>query len=193
MEINKIELRKKMHQIRNTLNSRDIEIKSQCIQNKIVNHCIYEQATCIFSYASFRNEVDTKSFHEKILRDGKTLALPKILSKEIMEFYEITNLEQLFQNSMGILEPDESCKMITPSDTKILMILPGLAYDHCFGRLGYGGGYYDRYLEKYPEKIIRCGIAYGCQIVEEVPTLPYDQLMDYIVTENEWMERMDIE
>ena len=192
MEINKIELRKAMRQMRNQLDYDKVQLNSKRIFDQILNHSIYMQSQCVFSYASFRNEVDTTDFHKRILSDGKTLALPKVLTKERMEFFKITDLNQLIKSSLGIFEPDETCEIVSPSNIHSLMILPGLAYDPYFNRLGYGGGYYDRYLEKYSKNIICCGVGFQCQMIEKVPTMPYDQLMDYIVTEEKWNERMDV-
>ena len=192
MAINKSELRKMMRLIRHQIESSEIQSNSKRIFDRILNHPIYKESACIFSYASFRNEVDTLEFHKKVLDDDKILALPKVLSKEQMEFFKITDLNQLVKSSMGIFEPDERCEIITPSDIPSLMILPGLAYDSNFNRLGYGGGYYDRYLMKYPENIIRCGVGFQCQKIDRVPAMPFDQLMDYIITEDEWNERMDV-
>ena len=93
---------------------------------------------------------------------------------------------------MGIFEPKDTCKLFKIDQTPGLMILPGLAYDFSGARLGYGGGYYDRYLEEIQHNVIRCGVAFECQWIEKVPCKPHDVLMDIIVTDEKWIERMDV-
>lgn len=193
MEINKKEMRQAQMHIRNNLSKQEIQEKSRKIFEKICNHPIYQNSVYIFSYMSFRSEVDTVWLHKKVFEDNKRLVLPKVLTKDQMEFYEIYEMRQLRISRMGILEPDDSCPRIQEVSDRTLMIVPGLAFDRHFGRLGYGGGYYDRYLDKHKEKLICCGVAFDCQWVEHVPLMPYDYKMDLIVTEDEWIERMDVE
>lgn len=192
MEINKKEMRRVQMHIRNSLSPYEIQEKSHKIFEKICNHPIYQNSECIFSYMNFRSEVDTSWLHNNAFSDKKRLVLPKVLTKDKMEFYEVCDMSQLKKSRMGILEPSDSCLQIKEVNDRTLMIVPGLAFDHHFGRLGYGGGYYDRYLEKYKDKFICCGVAFDCQWVESVPLMPYDHKMDLIVTEDGWIERMDV-
>lgn len=208
METNKKDLRQNMRQIRNRLSALEIQNKSQKIFSQIYEHPMYKNSVCVFSYASFRNEVDTTDFNKRVLADGKLLALPKVLTKETMEFYIVTDLQELVPGYMGLLEPNEKFQKISPetvfsiirknnteesSENSILMILPGLAYDRNLYRIGYGGGYYDRYLNRYESGIVRCAAAFNCQMIDKVPTLPFDQRMDFVVTEDEIIERMNKE
>ncbi len=192
MEINKSQLRRQMISLRNELSDDEIHQKSKQVFDRICSHSIYKNSKYILSYMSFRNEVDTAAFHSRILKDHKILLLPKVLSKEVMEFYEVVGMDQLIRSKMGILEPDDTCVLFNDFQEKCLMIVPGVGFSKDFKRLGYGGGYYDRYLEKHEEYFIRCGVAFECQWMDEIPCLPHDYLMDYIVTENEWIERMDV-
>ena len=111
MEIDKNRLRQEMRKLRNQLSEQDVFHKSQKIFNKIIESSCYKKADYIFSYMSFRNEVDTENFHRKVLEDGKILLLPKVLSKEVMEFYQINDMSKLTKGSMGILEPDRTCEL----------------------------------------------------------------------------------
>ena len=188
-----------MRHLRNQLSEEDVSQKSRKIFEKIINHTFYEKAEFIFSYMSFRNEVDTLWFHKQVFKDGKTLLLPKVLSKERMEFYKISDLIHLKKSFMGIMEPDDSCEVYKHRKRSCdrykendLMLLPGLAYDRAFGRLGYGGGYYDRYLERNECGIIRCGVAFECQLMDKIPQMPYDMCMDVIVTDEKWIERVNV-
>ena len=183
-----------MRELRNQLSDEDVLEKSRKIFEQIVKSSIYQNSQYIFSYMSLRNEVDTAWFHHKVLEDGKVLLLPKVITKERMEFYEIGNLSYLNKSSMGILEPNDLCELYQTEGNYIkdaLMILPGLAFDLDGGRLGYGGGYYDRYIEKLGGAIILCGTAFECQCVDHVPCQTHDVRMDIIVTEDKWIERVD--
>ena len=148
METDKKLLRQEMRCIRNSLTKEEIAVKSQRIFKKICSNNVYKESEYIFSYVSFRNEVDTTWFHEKVFEDNKVLLLPKVLTKEKMEFYKVSDLDDLECSPMGIFEPKDTCKLFKIDQTPGLMILPGLAYDFSGARLGYGGGYYDRYLEE---------------------------------------------
>lgn len=192
MEINKSQLRRQMISLRNKLSDDEIHEKSKQIFEKICRHSMYKESNYVFSYMSFRNEVDTMEFHSRIFKDHKILLLPKVLSKEVMEFYKVTAMDHMIRSKMGILEPDDSCELYDDFQDKCLMIVPGVGFSKDFKRLGYGGGYYDRYLEKHKDAVIRCGVAFDCQWMDDIPCLPHDFLMDYIVTENEWIERVDV-
>ena len=189
MEINKRKLRKTMSCLRDELSEDQIQEWSDRIFECIRKHPMYLDAACIFSYVSFRSEVYTWNFNRQILKDGKILAVPKVLEDGKMKFFQVDDLSQLKKGYMGIFEPDASCPEIDFRE-KALMIVPGLAFDRKFGRLGYGGGYYDRYMEKHSDQLKLCAVAFGCQVISEVPRDMHDFLMEYIVTENECLERI---
>lgn len=187
-KLEKKALRKEMSRCRNRLSSEEIRRSSHRIFERLYRHDIYRQAPVVYSYASFRSEADTWDFNRRVLYDGKTLALPKVLSKERMEFYRIESLEQLVHGYMGIPEPGPDCPPMNHGRSG-LIIVPGLAFDNRFYRLGYGGGYYDRYLSG--SSLHSCGVAFDFQMVEQVPCESIDYPLDYIVTETKLLERMD--
>lgn len=191
MEIRKWLLRQEMSERRNKLPRELLETKSKQLFEQLSKQEIYQKANEIYSYVSFRSEVDTWDFHRKVLSDGKKLMLPKVISKTEMTFFEVADLNQLEKGYMGILEPGLSCKKSQISFSNPLMLVPGLAFDPMFYRMGYGGGYYDRYLEKNKGRFITCGICLSLQLIENVPHEIHDFRMDYIVTEKEWIERTD--
>lgn len=189
MEINKKDFRIDMAHQRDAL-TQDMRISlSTKIFNTLRNSKIYTASDIIFSYVSFRSEVDTFNFNAQVLKDQKVLALPRVCSDTKMIFHKIEDLSQLKKGAFGIYEPDSLCPIVEPIDHKSLMITPGLAFDHQFRRLGYGGGFYDRYLEIYKSDISCCGVGFDLQMVEEVPHESFDILLDYIVTENIYLER----
>lgn len=194
METEKQRLRKEMSGRRNRLTAEEICRKSGQIFDRLTTLDIYRDAEIIYSYGSFRSEVRTWEFHRRVLADHKILALPKVISRTAMEFYHIRHPDELVRGYMGIMEPGEKCPVISPSDIKnerCLMLLPGLAFDREFSRLGYGGGYYDRYLAEKQSTARHCGIAFDFQLLNRIPKEPLDHPVDMILTESCLLERMD--
>ena len=121
---------------------------------------------------------------QEILDSGKRLGVPKCTGKGIMDAYEIQNLEQLKIGSYGILGPGEECDIILDPTEIQFAIIPCISCNRKGERLGHGGGYYDRYLEKHPQ-LERVAIAFSFQMLPEVPTEPTDICPQIIVTEEE--------
>jgi len=141
------------------------------------------QGTTFGLYASYRGEVDTGSILQALLRQEKRVFLPKVLEQIDgldMTFYPITGVEQLQPGFKGILEPPQSQ---LPSVEPDVLIVPGLAFSAGGGRLGYGAGTYDRYLEHKVPLPLLIGLSFECQMVDFLPTLPHDIPMNMIVTE----------
>lgn len=147
----------------------------------------YRQAKLILSYVSYKSEVDTKKILEMALKDGKTVAVPKVLEKNgIMEFYEIQSLQELEMGYQGIEEPNIADKSpVNPEKMHgaTLMIMPGAAFDSQCNRIGYGGGFYDRYLNKHFKTMETIAICYEKQIVDNIPAEDLDVKPDMIITE----------
>lgn len=147
----------------------------------------FKQAKTVFIYASYKSEVETRELIQAALRLGKRVAVPKVTGTE-MDFYEITSWEELFPGSYGILEPqvsDEAPAIPVDSD---VMLIPGVAFDRSGGRIGYGGGYYDRYIRRiesaYGNKPYLMALGFACQIYPgKVPAEEHDKKMDCILTE----------
>ncbi|MDR7871270.1 MAG: 5-formyltetrahydrofolate cyclo-ligase [Tissierellaceae bacterium] len=158
---------------------------SKIIIDKIFNSSLYKNANTIMTFISFGDEVDTHDFIEKCINDGKRIVVPitfpktkEIKPSEILDFNE---LEIGFYN---ILTPkDEFIRIINPEEID-LAIVPGVAFDRSGYRVGYGGGYYDRFLAKYPD-IIKLAIGFELQLIDEVPKEDYDIPVDIIFTEKE--------
>ena len=147
----------------------------------------YKAAETVFVYASYKSEVETKEIIQSALRQGKRVAVPKVHGTE-MFFYEIQSWEELFPGYQGILEPqNEGREPIVPANSDV-MLIPGAVFDHKGGRIGYGGGYYDKYLSKileaYGYSPYLLGLAFACQIhPKKLPVEEHDKKMDCILTE----------
>ncbi len=146
----------------------------------------WKKADAILTYVSFRSEVETKSIIQRALSEGKPLAVPKVIGPLEMNFYQINSLDDLEKGYMGILEPKSECRIEVTSG---LMIMPGSAFDPSCGRIGYGGGFYDHYIQNHKQALFTCAIAYECQILPHVPVDPLDQKPDLVITEEKIYQR----
>lgn len=162
---------------------------SRQILKKVTALPEYQTADWILAYASFRSEVDTKELIDRALADRKRVLLPKVERSE-MRFWEIHSREKLKEGFRGIMEPEPDEKQIPEKDAfrgqKVMMWMPGAAFDAKRNRIGYGGGYYDRYLAGMPEcELCTAALGFSCQIIEEIPVQRHDIAPDLVITEME--------
>ncbi len=149
---------------------------------RIRNWETYKNAELLLFYVSYRSEADTLQLLKEALEVGCNVAVPKVVGTD-MVFYRITELSQLIEGYKGILEPDpERTEAVTEFTKSTILFVPGCAFDKTGGRMGYGGGFYDRFMEKYPD-VLRVALAYEEQLVPEVPREAHDKSVDVIVTE----------
>ena len=136
-------------------------------------------------YYPYNYEVETMEILEKFEKQGYKLSLPKIKSKFQMDFFEWSFNDPLEINKYGIPEP-VSKKIKFPD----IFLVPLVAFDNRLNRIGYGGGFYDRYLEKIQKnkKIVTIGLAYSFQEIKRVPADKYDIKLDYILTEKKLLK-----
>ena len=141
------------------------------------------KAETVFAYMSLPGEVQLQDFLVRCRSEGKRTAVPKLVkgSRE-MHFYQVDSADCLREGAMHILEPDpERCPCLD-SEEDAFMVLPGLAFDASGGRVGYGGGYYDRYLEKHPGHPLAAA-AFHFQLFEKVPVEETDFPVPVLVTD----------
>ena len=190
--IEKQQLRKQVLQLRNSLTSIERQEKSQTITNCVSAFREFQEADQYLLFFSFRSEVDTTELLRQALSTHKPVYLPKVLGKE-MKFYQIENLEELEMGYQGILEPkeDKQREFIPSQKQKIFVLIPGVVFDREGGRIGYGGGFYDKYLSRLegeiiPENLCKLAVAYECQLVENglIHREAYDISPNYIVIED---------
>lgn len=183
----KNEIRTLMKEKRNNLSHGLRREYNKSIHDKLFALDYFKKCGILFTYVSFGSEVDTIAVIEKAFIMGKKVFVPKVEGKN-MNFYEIRNLNGLLKSKFGILEPEGTNPFMREKTEKglKLMILPGLAFDRTGNRIGYGAGYYDRYLRNYPEdEWVKIAIAYDFQIMENLPATEYDIKADYILTNGE--------
>ena len=153
------------------------------IRERLVRLREYARCHTLLAYVSLPIEVDTLGLIERALADGKRVAVPRCIEgSHEMEFYYITGMEDLAPQTCGVLEPVPGrCELVTRYDGSIC-IVPALAYDRSGFRLGYGAGYYDRFLSRYPHPKI--GIPYAHNLCKGLWHGRYDVAVDLVVTES---------
>lgn len=143
-----------------------------------------EYASCrmLLTYVSIKSEADTRMLMKRALADGKHLAVPKCGRAGEMTFYEIHGFDDLEMGKFSLIEPKTDICRRTDDFVNALCIVPGLAFDRKGSRLGYGGGYYDRFLHDNPG-IVTFGLCYGECLTERLICGRYDLPVDAVITE----------
>ena len=183
----KDDIRKEILQKRNSLSREEITDKSRLIHDKVLKMDEYKNAENILIYASMGSEVKTDDLINDALEKGKKVYCPKCTDTKngVMEFIRISHIIDLKKGYYGIREPeinDSSAIYIRKSGALVLM--PLVAFDESRNRIGYKGGYYDRFLEKNPE-LLTVGLAFDIQKSGDIiPADFYDIKPCMIVTEN---------
>ncbi len=158
--LTKQDLRNKYKLIRK--NIIDKENKSLIITNKIINHSKFKSAQIIAIYMNNHDEVMTKYIIEECFNQNKKVCIPKVIGPHEMNFFYIDKNEKLELSKFNILEPNNN-NLVNKEDIN-LMIVPGICFDQAGGRIGYGQGFYDCYLQKInPYKI---GICFKEQLLD---------------------------
>ena len=145
----------------------------------------FRGAETVLAYHSFGSEPVTAAFLQAVLAGGKALVLPRVRREGgRLDLYRVLDPDaQLEPGVWGIREPDPAvCAPVAPSDVDFVLV-PGVAFDARGGRIGYGGGYYDRLLAEVSEGTALVAAAFAVQLVEEVPMEPGDRQVDVVVTE----------
>lgn len=191
--MDKSKIRNMMKSQRNQLSKNIGNEYDYSIRTKLLSLNEYKECDMLFSYVSFGSEVDTINIIDKALAANKNVYIPRVEGHN-MNFYGIHNLDGLIRSKFGILEPDASLhkkhvKYVSLEEVpefmnkKKLMLLPGLAFDRQGNRIGYGAGYYDKYLGNYgAEGFIKIALAYNFQIIDSIKTNQFDISADIIIT-----------
>ena len=158
--------------------------KDSLIADRLLSEEIIKNADIILLYASFGSEINTWNIAEMLLERNIIIAYPLCRNNSDMTFHVVSSTEMLTENQngrFGIREPDSSLPSPVLTQNSVC-ILPGLAFTEKGGRLGYGGGFYDRFLAAN-KNIHKIALSYEKLIVHELPVLPHDIRTDMIVTE----------
>ena len=144
---------------------------------------LIENQQTIAIYAAVGSEAPTSNLIEFLFETGKTVAFPRVVGKSPLEFRTMTDVDLLETGFANIPEPGDNTELVTPD----VIFAPMTAFDRHMGRLGQGGGHYDRSFQKYPDAL-RIGLAWSIQETDEVPTEEHDVALHVIVTESELIQ-----
>jgi len=160
--------------------------KDSIICEKIINSEHFKKAALILLYEPIKKEIDTKKLFESALLLNKKVAYPRCFDDGVMEFFEVSSLFDLEEGRYNIREPKLTCPKVSDF-SNTLCIMPALAADRKGTRLGYGKGYYDRFLSKNPE-IYKLLPIYDELLVFDLAKDTFDKKADFIVTPKESIE-----
>lgn len=183
--LEKQRLREERLAAREALSEQERSVLDGRITQKLLATSEYAEATTVLTYVSVSSEVSTRMFIECALRDGKTVAVPRCLPGHCLEFVAIASLEQLVAAPFNLLEPAKELPALTEDQkNNSICIVPALLVDTKGYRLGYGAGFYDRFLSTYPGKKI-C-LAYQQSLSRTtLPHTAFDVAVDLVITESE--------
>ena len=183
--LEKQRLREERLAAREALSEQERSVLDDRITQKLLATSEYAEATTVLTYISVSSEVSTRMFIECALRDGKTVAIPRCLPGHCLEFVAIVSLEQLVAAPFNLLEPAKELPALTEDQkNNSICIVPALLVDTKGYRLGYGAGFYDRFLSTYPGKKI-C-LAYQQNLSQTMlPHTAFDVAVDVVITESD--------
>ena len=169
-------LRAAVRQQKSAMTSADIAVRSEALCRMVLQTRQYQQASTLYGYLPFNQEVDLMTLLRQAMVDGKQVALPKCYGKE-MRFILMSDLTRVRPGAIGAPEPAEDSPVA--ADPSALVIVPGLVFDRNGFRIGYGGGYYDRFLSAEPHHPT-IGLCYSFQLTDRLEPDPHDIPVDLV-------------
>lgn len=170
-------LRKMIREKKRAMTEMQIEEASARLAQQLYQSPLYRQATTIYGYLPYNQEVRTIPMLEQALAEGKRVAVPKVYGDE-MRFLYIDDLSRVEKGYAGIPEPIDDEPVA--EDPTALVLMPGLAFDRMGRRIGYGGGFYDKFLSAEPDHPT-LALCYGFQMLDELPTEEFDIPVDCVL------------
>lgn len=157
--------------------------KSKKIIEKLCCLKQYREADCVLGFIGYGSEVETIPFLEQAVLDGKKVYCPISKDDGTMEFYRFTSKEALQSGYKNIPEPLKTAEKFKKEKGKVFLLMPGVVFDKKRHRIGYGKGFYDRFLDSFvPDFTV--AVCFADQILEEIPTEEHDVIPDRIITES---------
>ncbi len=190
----KKELRKKVQELRDAIDPEQRNFLSARVADNLWSVPEFAAAGTVLFFISFRSEVNTVPMIHRALDEGKVVCLPCTDDGDkSMVACRIMDLEADMEvGNYDILEPRCECRRpVAPEDIDVVL-MPGVAFDLSGGRLGYGGGYYDRFLEKCSPACALIAVAFEIQIIERVPCADHDHHIHKLVTESRVIDCTDV-
>lgn len=184
--MNKETIRKEALTARKSLSTQNLISKSTSVTNHLLSTDLYKNANIIMAYIDFRNEVQTEKIIKSAISDGKRIVIPisKVETRQLV-LSELINYDiELKAGAYGILEPKSEYLRETDPELVDLVLIPGVAFDQRGYRVGYGAGYYDRFLEKVRTDTSKIALAFELQMVDHACEDSHDVPVDLIITED---------
>ncbi|MCR5324801.1 MAG: 5-formyltetrahydrofolate cyclo-ligase [Lachnospiraceae bacterium] len=179
-------IRKKINEQKSKLLTLDICRVSRPIIDKVLSMPEFVEAEAIFTYLEYNQEIITHPIVSKSWEMGKRIAVPRIVNK-VMDFYYIESFDDVLPGYKGILEPIDDN---VADEKKVFIVMPGIAYDMDFNRIGYGGRYYDNYFNEHKDiDFFKAALVYDFQIVDHIETEEHDIPVDAIITASQIYRR----
>ena len=172
-------LRAEIKAKKRAMTEEQIAATSDALAQQLYAHPAYKEAKSIFGYLSYNQEVRTMPMLEQAQKDGKRVAVPKVID-DTMIFIWLDDLSRIELGYCNIPEPIDNGPEAV--DETALVMMPGLAFDPTGRRCGYGGGFYDRYLEQHPDHPT-IAMCYGFQMFDELETDPHDIPVNYVLSQ----------
>ncbi len=174
-------LRRAIGEKKSALTAEQIENRSRILAEKLFETPQYRDCHSLYAYLSFNQEVRTNPIIERAWADGKRVAVPKVIGKD-MVFIWIDNYDALGPGYYGITEPIADGPVA--DDKTALVLMPGLAFDPAGHRVGYGGGFYDRFLEAEPNHPL-VALCYDFQMFDHLDVEAHDIPVDVVITDDQ--------
>lgn len=178
--MDKAEIRKQVLTLRNNLDDRERERARVLLTERILGHQWFYGSDILLGFAGYGSEIATEEILKEALRMGKQVYLPRVTDEmeRKMAFLRIASMGELQEGYRGIREPApeaEAYEYGAEKSERVLMLMPGVAFDSRRNRIGYGRGFYDSYLADKPDLQLRTiGIGFRCQMLEEIPCGEHD-------------------
>ncbi len=162
-----------------------VNLNSELIFNRLAPLDFYKNAQCVMLYLSFRNEVDTSNIISNLFLQNKRVFIPvTVPTSKTLLISELKDFEKDLEiGTFGVLEPKKEALRPISSELIDLVIVPGVAFDERGYRIGYGAGYYDRFLPNLKDTVPTVALAFEVQMIDHVENDEYDFPVQYIITE----------
>ena len=175
--VNKKELRALVREKKRAMTPAEIEEKSRILGKKFRECAAYQKAKTIYGYLPYNQEVRTVPILAQALADGKQVAVPKVYGDD-MKFILLPDLTRVSKGYAGIPEPIDDGPVA--ADEEALVLMPGLVFDKMGHRIGYGGGFYDKFLSREPDHPT-VALCYDFQVMERIETEAFDIPVDVVL------------
>ncbi|MDG5788747.1 5-formyltetrahydrofolate cyclo-ligase [Evansella sp. AB-P1] len=179
---NKSDLRKKIKLLMKQMDINEKRKKDNKIHHNLFSEEQWKEASVVGVTVSIGDEIDTYEIITNAWSDGKAVVVPKCIPNEKkLCFYKIESFDMLEETFYGLKEPNPDKSVMYKSEEIDLLIVPGIVFNKEGYRIGYGGGYFDRFLEG--KRIPTCSLLYECQLLKEIPYEDYDVPVHKLITE----------